>query len=84
VKVYIATSLEAAQTQNRVRDALVAAGHTITYDWSVHGSVQHEGVERIAEVARAEMQGVKDADLVVVLLPDRHHLRPQGPRAGEE
>jgi nucleoside 2-deoxyribosyltransferase len=69
MKVYIATGLEFAATQNRVRDALMAAGHEITYDWSAHGSVQSEGEKRIAEVAELEMGGVRDADVVIVLLP---------------
>jgi len=69
MKIYIATKLEQADTHNRVRDAFVAAGHQITYDWTTHGSVKQEGYERISEVAQAEMQGVKNADVVVMLLP---------------
>lgn len=40
-----------------------------TYDWTAHGSVQCEGPERLTEVAELELQGVKDADIVIVLLP---------------
>ena len=42
---------------------------TITYDWTAHGSVWKDGADRIRKVAQAEMQGVLDADYVVVLLP---------------
>jgi hypothetical protein len=49
--------------------ALTALGHEITYDWSVHGSVQKDGPERIREVAEAECNGVLQADLFVCLLP---------------
>lgn len=69
MKFYIATGLERADAHNLVRDYLVRLGHTITYDWTVHGSVQAEGIERIQQVALAEKQGVLDADVVVVLLP---------------
>lgn len=48
---------------------LKAAGHTHTYDWTVHGSVQGEGEDRIREVSVNETQGVLDADVVIVLLP---------------
>lgn len=69
MRFYVATSLSRAAEQNRVRDALVAMGHTITYDWSAHGSVQADGPERCGEVAAAEIGGVANADFVVVLLP---------------
>lgn len=69
MKVYIATRLERWQDHNQVRDALAALGHTLTYDWTVHGSVWADGAARIREVATLELEGVLDADLVVVLLP---------------
>lgn len=68
-KFYVATSLNRAALHNRVRDALVAMGHEITYDWTGHGSVQADGPERCAEVAAGEIAGVAQADFVVVLLP---------------
>lgn len=69
MKFYIATSLERADAHNLVRDYLVRLGHTITYDWTTHGSVQMEGIDRIREVALDEMRGVLEADAVIVLLP---------------
>lgn len=69
MKFYIATSLERAEIHNKVRDVLVERGDVITYDWTKHGSVQHEGHNRLAEVAHAEMIGVQEADVVIVLLP---------------
>lgn len=47
----------------------MAAGHVITYDWTLHGSVQGQGEARLRQVATNELNGVRDADLVVVLLP---------------
>lgn len=69
MKFYIATRLENHALHNDVRDALVARGHKITYDWTIHGPVWRDGVARIQEVCAAELQGVYAADVVVVLLP---------------
>jgi len=69
MKYYIATGLERAKAHNIVRDALNDLGHEITYDWTVHGSVQKTSLSRLKEVGHLELQAVKDADFVVVLLP---------------
>lgn len=69
MKFYVATRLERAAEHNLVRDTLMKLGHEITYDWTVHGPVWRDGPERIREVAQRELQGVLDADVVVVLLP---------------
>lgn len=69
MKFYIASKLENAEAVSRVARALKAAGHIHTYDWTVHGSVQDKGEQRIREVAEAEKQGVLDADVVIVILP---------------
>ena len=69
MKIYIASRLENYLQVQALRDALVAAGHVITYDWTLHGSVQGQGEARLREVAANELNGVRDADLVVVLLP---------------
>lgn len=69
MKYYIATKLENHGEHNRLRDMLNAAGHECTYDWSVHGPVYGSGLEKVREVATLELQGVLDADAVVVLWP---------------
>lgn len=69
MRVYIATRLENYAMHNAVRDALIAQGHEITYDWTVHGPVWRDGTERIAEVQGLERDGVAHAHVVVVLLP---------------
>ena len=68
-RVYIASKLENADAVRVMRDRLQAAGFTITYDWTVHGSVRDAGDARMAEVAGLELNGVVTADVVVVLLP---------------
>ncbi len=69
VKFYIASKLENADQVSRVAAAMKAEGHIHTYDWTVHGSVQRDGPERLREVAEKEKQGVLDAEMVIVLFP---------------
>lgn len=66
---YIATSLSRASDHNKVRDLLQQKGFDLTYDWTRHGSVKSVSIERLSEVAHREIQGVIDADFIIVLLP---------------
>ncbi len=68
-KFYIATSLQRVPAHNLIRDALVAKGWEITYDWTVHGSVKKISHECLRDVGIKMSKGVCDADVVVVLLP---------------
>ncbi len=69
MKYYIASGLENAAQVRALKAILDARGWEHTYDWTVHGSVQTEGLERISEVADAEVEGVLRADIIIVLLP---------------
>lgn len=69
MKYYIATSLSNMPQHNELRDQLQALGHEITYDWTTHGPAWPHGVVKCAEVSQSEINGVKFADAVVVLLP---------------
>ena len=69
MKYYIATSLSRATAHHMVRDALEVLGHELSYDWTVHGSVKSVSKERLREVAMCELDGISEADFVVVLLP---------------
>jgi nucleoside 2-deoxyribosyltransferase len=69
MKYYIATSTSRVPFHNQVRDLLKECGHEITYDWTTHGSVRETSVSRLQQVAHAVLQGVLDADFVLVLLP---------------
>ena len=69
MKVYIASTLSNADEAQAVSEALALDGWETTYPWFSHGSVQAEGEERIREVAAAEIAGVLEADLVIVVLP---------------
>jgi nucleoside 2-deoxyribosyltransferase len=67
-RFYIASSLSNAEAVKALRNDLVDAGYRSAYDWTVHGSVQHMP-HKWTEIAEAEIEGVFDADFVVVLLP---------------
>ena len=66
---YIATSLSRSADHNLIRDQLSACGWQITYDWTIHGSVKHDGVTRLSEVSELEIDGVRRSDVVIILLP---------------
>jgi nucleoside 2-deoxyribosyltransferase len=69
MKFYIATKLDRAMEHKAIGNALRAAGHELTYDWTAHGSVQERSVDLQQAVARAERIGVLDAEMVIGLLP---------------
>jgi hypothetical protein len=69
MKFYIATGLENIKSHNRVRDWLIRDGHEITYDWTLHGAAYPQGMVYVKRIMAKEVQGVKDADFVVVLHP---------------
>ena len=71
MKFYVASGVPNAEKVNLAADALAAAGHTRTYDWTRHGDVSKTAPERKREVAALEAKGVADAELVVLLLPGR-------------
>jgi hypothetical protein len=69
MKYYIATSLSRAAYHNTVRDSLKIWGHEISYDWTLHGNVKSASKEHLQEVASLDLDGVSEADFVIVLLP---------------
>jgi hypothetical protein len=75
MKLYVASSLEnIPQVQRFVQEAQ-RRGHTLTYSWWLHGPVFNpcltrlENEELLRLTAEAELNGVVEADNVVVLLP---------------
>lgn len=69
MKYYIATKLDNTIAHNNLRDRLNAEGHTCTYDWTEHGPVFMKGETIVREVMNKEINGIKSADFVVVLIP---------------
>lgn len=69
MRFYIATALKNAERVKRVAETMIRNGHEQVYDWTEHGDIRHEGKERMCEVAFNEIRAVRDAELVLVLLP---------------
>lgn len=67
MKIYIASALANSDNVQKLRDRLISLGHTITYDWTTHNRV--DDVTKLQEIAYNEMNGVLDADLLLVLWP---------------
>lgn len=68
---YIATALDNYKNHNKLRDAFLEHNKSITFDWTLH---YHKGVkdisyEEMKKVGALELNGVKTADFIVVLLP---------------
>ncbi|MBO4848581.1 MAG: group-specific protein [Clostridia bacterium] len=69
MRFYIATGINNAWRASALAEVLKGRGHEHTYDWTVHGDIRREGDLRMGEVAFNELRAVRDAELVVVLLP---------------
>ena len=69
MKFYVATRLENVAAAKALASELESEGHELTYDWTRHGSVQSESREVKRAVAAREREGIRQARVVVVLLP---------------
>ena len=69
IKFYIASKLENYEAVQCLSRKLKSAGWIHTYDWTVHGSVKEGSVELLKEIGQKEYDGVKDADIIIVLTP---------------
>lgn len=69
MKYYIATGLENAAQAVMLHDLIsTVPDMEITYNWMKHGSVK-EDLAKLEEVCIAEMEGICNADVVIVLMP---------------
>lgn len=72
MKFYLAATIYRWREHNIVRDILVAAGHELTYDWTLHGdngSLRGAPPKVWQEAAVREAQAVAEAEFFVGLLP---------------
>jgi len=69
MKFYIASKLENYEQVQCLAKILKAAGWTHTYDWTTHGSIKSINFETLKTIGQREYNGVKDADIVIVLTP---------------
>ena len=68
-KFYVATTLLNFEQADYVADKLIQFGFEQTYRWTIHGPAGDKGEEFLKEICTKEMNGVKEADFVVVILP---------------
>ena len=69
VRFYIASRLENHAQAKRLASLLTQFGWEHTYDWTVHGAVKETDMETLKAVGQKEYDGVKHADVVIVLTP---------------
>jgi nucleoside 2-deoxyribosyltransferase len=65
-RFYLSTQKDRASQAEALLEALKAEGWERTFDWVGQGNI---GPDRYADTATAELQGVREADVVIVLLP---------------
>lgn len=69
MRFYVATGLVNRDQAQDMIAFIQDRGHLPVYDWTAHGDVRGQGTERLAEVAFSEYSAVRDAELVLLMLP---------------
>ena len=69
MRFYIATSLNNSARAIRLANVFLDHGHELTYDWTELGDVRYDGPQQMSAAAFNEIRAVRDAELVIVLLP---------------
>ena len=69
MKFYIASKLGNYEQVRKLSGMLKACGWEHTYDWTAYGSIKEVDVEILKEVGQKEFDGVRSADVVIVLAP---------------
>ncbi|MEN2766829.1 nucleoside 2-deoxyribosyltransferase [Ornithinibacillus xuwenensis] len=67
MKFYIASGFDNQAAVHYVRDQLILAGHSHTYDWTKNNRATTE--EALRTIGEAEKAAVADSDVFIVLLP---------------
>ena len=69
MKFYIASKLENYEQVKNLASLLKLSGWEHTYDWTVHGSIKETDIKTLKSVGQKEYDGVKNADIVIILTP---------------
>ncbi len=69
MRFYIASGIKNGERVSQLSRVLKGRGHELTYDWTERGDIRSEGESIMSEVAFNELRAVRDAELVIVLLP---------------
>lgn len=70
MRIYVASKFENTAEVWKVMDALKAAGHTITHDWTHESVGERQGAELdlfLLDCAQKDMTGVETADALFVI-----------------
>jgi Nucleoside 2-deoxyribosyltransferase len=69
MRFYIASKLENHEQVKLLASLLKRSGWEHTYDWTLHGSAEEIDIETLKSIGQKEYDGVKRADIVIVLTP---------------
>lgn len=69
MKFYIASKLGNREQVQSLADKLKTAGWVHTFDWTKLGSVDPSDSRTLMSIGQQEFDGVKNADIVIVLAP---------------
>jgi len=68
--LYIASSLLNKERVQSIRNYFLDKGIPISYDWTAHGFV--EDLDELPNIAEKELDGVRQADCILMILPARN------------
>ena len=69
MRFYIASKLENHEQVSRLASLLRLTGWEHAYDWTAHGSIKDTSIDTLKSVGQLAYDGVKNADIVIVLSP---------------
>lgn len=73
-RIYVASACEDMQRARSVMTALRARGHEITFDWTPHVEAFGSGGGPRRQNAERDLDGVRRAEVVLVLAPAEKHV----------
>ena len=78
MKFYIASKLGNHEQVRNLASLLKLSGWKYTYDWTAHVSYNEIDIDTLKSIGQKEYDGVKNADIVIVLSPQGRgtHVEP--------
>ncbi len=67
MRFYLASSLDNIFNARKITDYLIWKGWVCTYEWMTHGPI--ESIRELPQASKQELDGVRSADVVFILLP---------------
>ena len=68
MKFYIGSGLKNCELVNYVSEKLINSNHKHTYNWAKN-IIGNETINHLIQFSRSEIQGIKEAEVVIILLP---------------